>query len=46
MYENSCISLVETGVWKISTVSCGFSAIKSIILITRNRINEVYVFSI
>ena len=48
MYQKSSILLAGTGVWKISSVACGFSSIKldyydyqkSLI----SRINEVYVF--
>ena len=50
MYQKAPILLAGTGVWKISSVACGFSSIKidysdypkSLI----SRINEVYVFSI
>ena len=48
MYQKSSILLARTGVWKISSVACGFSSIKtdysdySKSLIS--RINEVYVF--
>ena len=48
MYQKGSILLAGTGVWKISSVACGFSSIKidysdypkSLI----SRINEVYVF--
>ena len=36
MYKKSCILLAGTGVRKNSTVACGFSPIKSIILISQS----------
>ena len=50
MYQKRSILLARTGIWKKSSVACGFRSIKidysdyleSLI----NRINEVYVFSI
>ena len=50
MYQKCSILLAGTGIWKISSVACGFSSIKmdysdnpkSLI----SRINEVYGFSI
>ena len=46
-YQNSSI-LLGTGVWKISSVACGFSSFKIAYSDYRksliSRINEVYVF--
>ena len=48
MYQKSSILLAGTGIWKISSVACGFSSIKidysDYLKSLISRINEVYVF--
>ena len=48
MYQKSSILLAVTGVWKISSIACGFSSIKidysDYPKSLMSRINEVYVF--